>query len=345
MFLFLDPVSGTFCWDAPALAGEYNIAIQVTEWRNGVKIGSVVRDIQITVLGNCNNEQPEITVIDDTCVPAGQLLTFPVTATDLDGDVVTLTSTGTPYLVNNAAVFPLVSGTGSVTGNFNWGTTCDHVAAAPYKVFFVAEDNATPVKLSSFATTDVTVKAPPVNLLSATPQGNTISIDWNVSECANTNGYRIYRKSDSSLVNYSCCSDDTPISLGFELIGSTSSISDTAFRDSSGLAIGNNYCYIVVPIIGNGIEGCLSNQHCATLLKDVPVITHVTIHETNFTTGSDTVRWSKPTELDTLIQFPPPYYYEIYGDNRFTNATSLLFTSSTFNSIALEDSSFIHTGD
>ena len=41
----IDPVTGELRWDAPVLRGEYNVAIMVEEWRHGVKIGSVVRDM------------------------------------------------------------------------------------------------------------------------------------------------------------------------------------------------------------------------------------------------------------------------------------------------------------
>jgi len=42
-------ITGDFFWDSPPQQGEYNIAILVEEWRNGVKIGSVLRDMQIII--------------------------------------------------------------------------------------------------------------------------------------------------------------------------------------------------------------------------------------------------------------------------------------------------------
>lgn len=45
----LDSLSGDLLWDSPILAGDYNIAILIEEWRFGVIIGSVVRDMQIHV--------------------------------------------------------------------------------------------------------------------------------------------------------------------------------------------------------------------------------------------------------------------------------------------------------
>ncbi|MFA5781884.1 MAG: T9SS type A sorting domain-containing protein [Bacteroidales bacterium] len=45
----LDTLTGDLLWDSPILVGDYNIAILIEEWRFGVLIGSVVRDIQIHV--------------------------------------------------------------------------------------------------------------------------------------------------------------------------------------------------------------------------------------------------------------------------------------------------------
>ncbi|MFH1936689.1 MAG: gliding motility-associated C-terminal domain-containing protein, partial [Bacteroidota bacterium] len=77
--LVLDPVTGNLYWVTPPQQGEYNIAILIEEWRNGTKIGSVLRDMQIIVIA-CNNQPPVIEPLQDTCVEAGHTLTFPVTA-------------------------------------------------------------------------------------------------------------------------------------------------------------------------------------------------------------------------------------------------------------------------
>ena len=53
----IDPVTGDLRWDSPLLQGEYNVAFMVEEWRYGVKIGSVIRDMQILILA-CENDLP-----------------------------------------------------------------------------------------------------------------------------------------------------------------------------------------------------------------------------------------------------------------------------------------------
>ncbi|RIV17197.1 gliding motility-associated C-terminal domain-containing protein, partial [Fibrisoma montanum] len=42
--------TGELCWDAPGEEGQYNFAFIVEEWRNGVLIGEITRDMQIIVL-------------------------------------------------------------------------------------------------------------------------------------------------------------------------------------------------------------------------------------------------------------------------------------------------------
>ncbi|MEN8810729.1 MAG: hypothetical protein ABF272_04985, partial [Flavobacteriales bacterium] len=127
----IDPVTGTMCWLNPARLGEYNIAVLVTEWRNGVKIGSVLRDIQITVTV-CNNDPPLIRSIMDTCVVAGSSISIPVSATDPNfGDRITLTATGAPLTgVSNPGSFTSVSGTSPISSNFSWTTDCSNVRKA-----------------------------------------------------------------------------------------------------------------------------------------------------------------------------------------------------------------------
>lgn len=48
--LSIDPVSGDLIWKNPVYLGLYNIAIEIEEWRSGIKIGSVIRDMQFEVV-------------------------------------------------------------------------------------------------------------------------------------------------------------------------------------------------------------------------------------------------------------------------------------------------------
>ncbi|MBZ0242800.1 MAG: hypothetical protein K8F24_06275, partial [Bacteroidales bacterium] len=103
----IDEITGELRWETPLLQGEYNVAFMVEEWRQGVKVGSVVRDMQI-LIGACSNNPPEINTITDTCVVAGETLTFDAVAIDPDGNKLSLTASGGPFELplNPASIIP-----------------------------------------------------------------------------------------------------------------------------------------------------------------------------------------------------------------------------------------------
>jgi len=305
----MNPVSGEILWKSPKMQGEYNIAFLIEEWRNGLKIGYVTRDMQITIV-TCNDEAPVIVPIADTCVEAGDTLEFRVIATDADSNNIKLTAAGAPFEITDPAIF--TSPTDSVgrnTGIFTWITTCNHVRKNPYQVYFRASDNATPVNLFDLITMNIKVVGPAPENLIATPLGNTIQLNWNKNRCSNVTGYTIYRR--NGLYGYVAgyCETGVPAYTGYQLL-STLHTTDTIFVDNE-LSRGIDYCYMVVAIYPDGAESYASNEACAQLKKDVPVITNVSIQKTGTTDGKVYLAWSKPTELD-LIQAPGPYKYLIY---------------------------------
>ena len=66
------------------MVGEFNFTILISEWRNGYKIGSVIRDIQLTINNNCINNPPDISPIEDTCIKAGITLNINIQGVDQD---------------------------------------------------------------------------------------------------------------------------------------------------------------------------------------------------------------------------------------------------------------------
>ncbi|MCX6290745.1 MAG: gliding motility-associated C-terminal domain-containing protein [Bacteroidetes bacterium] len=318
--LTLNPVTGDLVWNSPVAAGEYNIAFLIQSWRDGTMICSIERDMQI-VIGTCNNNPPEITPMPDTCVIAGDTLSFAIHATDPDGDLVDLTSTGGPYMVTDPAVFtpPPFLAT-SVTGYFDWITQCHHIRKQPYHVQFKAEDNSTPVHLVDLKGRNIYVIGPAPTNPTANPSGNSIVVQWDPSVCSNAIGYAIYRKTGIYPGTIECpCQTGVPASTGYVFIDSVSGLNNTTYTDNdhgNGLIAGNEYCYIIVALYPDGSESCASPQVCSKLKKDLPVITNASVNTTDITHGSMYVAWSKPTELDT-VQFPPPYEYRVYHSNDF----------------------------
>jgi hypothetical protein len=128
------------------------IAVLVQEYRNGVLIGSVMRDIQVVVL-NCNNNLPTASLIPQNVVGGqlvnnriqvcpGQNLTFQFTASDPNaGDIITVTDNSAVAAPGSTITYS--NGTGnSRIGTFSW--TPSGTDAGLNTVTVTVQDNACP---------------------------------------------------------------------------------------------------------------------------------------------------------------------------------------------------------
>ena len=331
----INPLTGTLSWINPTYQGEYNVAFLIKEYRNGYFLGSITRDMQITI-SSCNNHPPVIEYMADTCIEVGDTLSFIVKASDVDNDVITLRATGGPLiLANGAATFPQPTfGLGYVQSLFRWIPLCEHVQLYPYQMVFKAKDDGSPVNLVDIKSRFIKVVAPSPKNLTATPKANHIELTWDPSYCSNAVGYDIYRHNGYLGYIPANCETGVPAWTGYVKIGSTNSHSDTSYIDNDngyGLIHGPQYCYMVVATFvddfGNaGAESYPSLETCASLIKDVPVITHVTVDTTDEVNGENTVIWSMPDQLDS-IQTPGPFKYLIYHNNTDLGQTMDLIDS------------------
>lgn len=344
----IDPVTGTITWISPPLAGEYNIAFIVREWRrrNGTwyEVGYVMRDMQITVVP-CNNQPPQISSENDTCVVAGTLLNFNVQASDPNSSqAVQLEALGQPFTLGTSpASFIGPSQGNPVNGVFNWNTVCAHVRTQPYLVVFNATDNGQPVQLQAYETMNIKVVGPAPQNPVATPVGNTIELQWDQSPCSNAVRYSIYRRSGQYGYTPDHCELGVPAYTGYVEVGTNEGVGNTSFTDTGDLVIGNQYCYMVVAIFPDGAESYASVEFCAILDRQVPVITKVSVGVTDVTQGVDTVEWSNAYDLDTIAR-PGPYRFNLYRGTGFTTANQLIWTSPDHPFLAHPDTSFIVTG-
>ena len=195
--------------------------------------------------------------------------------------------------------------------------------------------------LSSEDELNISVIAPAPQNLTANAIANTIELNWNKETCTNASGYNIYRK--SSFYGYlpTSCETGVPAYTGYALIATTNSIIDTSFIDDNnaqGLPSGNQYCYMVTAWFDNGAESQASNEACAQLPDDVPVITNVSVNNTDLSNGSIFLAWSKADDFDTLA-FAGPFRYDIYRADALTGGT-YTFIAST---LGLNDTSFVDT--
>ena len=349
----IDGVTGDLTWNTPQIAGEYNVAVRIEEWREvgGAlrKVGEVIRDLQIDVK-LCANQPPNILSMSDTCVLAGTTLEFGVMATDPDGDGISMTAAGGALSeVVHEAQF---SASGS-SGVFSWSPECAEVRAQPYQVVFRAEDLGNAVPLVDLETRNIPVISPPVENVAADAVGYTMNVTWTPNACVDdlTNplqmmgGYDVFRRlpDASSEWEPALCETGVPDGAGYDLVGSLDDLDAVGWMDETGLSFGVDYCYRVVTRYGDGALSLASEEACGRIRKDVPVMTRASVESTG-SADSVLVGWSPPSELDTVAA-PGPYQYALQGrpfsglEGEFVD----LWMSETQDELDLLDTVFWHT--
>ncbi|MCD4709765.1 MAG: hypothetical protein K8R52_02890, partial [Bacteroidales bacterium] len=250
--LFIDPYTGDLTWITPSDSGWFNIAIDVEEWRQGVKIGNIVRDMQIEVY-NTDNHAPVQTEPGDYCIEAGSVLAVDIVATDEDNDSIQQWATGGPFVVEESPATYTVDGSSATIGysraSFEWQTDPSHVRKQYYTVVFKAEDSHPETPLVSIRNMNIKVLGPSPDMPTLIPSSNSVTLNWQADTCLPVTGYQIYRKAGPAGYIPDTCTGGVPSETGFTLIGSTGSRLDTLFVDDnngSGLPQGNEYCYMIV---------------------------------------------------------------------------------------------------
>ncbi|MEN0004124.1 MAG: gliding motility-associated C-terminal domain-containing protein [Bacteroidota bacterium] len=337
----INPVTGDVTWNAPRKAGEYNIAIQMVSYRNGIPIDTVIRDMQILVQ-ECNNVPPEIeTEFDEICVVAGEVLEFDVTATAPlfeENQQVRLQAFGAPFeqFINPSTFTPEedVYVDDPLTKTFRWETTCEHIADQFYTVVFRAVDNAIGGTggLATLKSVRIKVVGPPPEDVQVDADGEQLTISWESPyDCEETineyfQGFTVWRREGPNDFPIDTC---TP---GLEGRGYVR-LNDVPMADiqderyvffDADVQRGKTYCYRVLAVFSrlsaSGqnfftlVESLPSEEVCEQLERTVPIVTQVTVEETDDTDGAIRVRWSKPDPeaLDTLETNPGPYRYELF---------------------------------
>lgn len=328
----IDPVTGTLVWDSPQVQGLYNVAILITEYRINpetgqvTEVGSVMRDMQITV-NSCNNQPPVIEQLPDTCIEAGQSLNFDISATDPNNNPVTLSAFGGPFeFDDNPATFSQFGPNN--TGTFSWNTTCEHVRLSPYQVVFKAMDvNPSEENLAAYSSMNITVVAPAPENPEANPQLGAIGLSWDESICQDATEYKIYRRAGMFGFEPDHCETGVPAYTGYELLATVEGLSNTTYLDEENISFGVGYCYMVVACFPDGAVSYASEEFCAEIAAEIPLITHNSVGATDENSGIDTLRWQRPFDLDTLDLFTGPYQYNVYRGDGYTNTPELIFTT------------------
>ncbi len=311
----VDSITGDLIWDTPADTGKYNVAMEIQEWRNGKKIGVVVRDMQIEVFST-DNKPPVNSEVKDRCVQTGDTIDFIFSATDVNNDPLSLKATSGIFQLSSCpATFTKIDSVpGYASARFRWIPCHASVRNQPYDIIFKSDDYNADIKLSDIHGMKIKVLGPPPELLKAIPEGKFIRLTWSDYGTNVIAGFSIYRKEGISSLMTDSCTSGVPASSGFIKVGyidGSSSVSFTDTDNGQGLQFGKEYSYRIVAVYPNGTESKSSNEISSMLVSGVPVIKNVSIRNTDPVNGSVFISWKKPGKLDT-IPANGPYEYLIY---------------------------------
>ncbi len=363
----LDARTGEFRWEFPPQIGEYNIAMRVNEWRNGVKINSIIRDMQILVR-NCNTTPPVIKVVDELCVVAGTTIRLPIEVNDKDvGQKVRLTATGGPFVEEDGAqlIAPTVFAPVPFEGELFWQTTCNHISGEYYQIVLKAIDNAfgDTFGLATLKTIRIKVVGPAVENLKAETEGtDQVKLSWDKPyDCDQTKddyffGFSVWRREQSYELPIDSCETGTLFPNYTRLVFSTreSSGNSYVFTDKN-LQPNTTYCYRVLAEFalktstGNPfrkVESLPSEEVCLMLRRDIPLFVKTSVDVTGTNSGAVSLRWTKPLlqDFDTLTLRPPyvtELYHRPYGAANFSAVANSRKTATTFKGWI--DTSFVYT--
>lgn len=314
--LYINPYTGDLTWITPSDTGIFNIAIDVEEWRSGVKIGNIVRDMQIEVY-NTNNHPPVQTEPGNYCIEAGNILALDIIATDEDMDSIKQWATGGPFVVEESKATYVVDtdsrDLGYSKAHFEWLTTCSHVREQYYTVVFKAEDNHFETPLVDLRNMNIRVLGPSPDMPDLIPGSNSVTVTWPADTCLPVTGYKVYRRIEPAAYVPDSCTTGLPRETGYELIGETGSRIDTIFVDDNkgqGLVQGNEYCYSIISVYPDGALSFPSPENCTPLVEGSPSILEASVID-HSSGGTIRLVWAKPRDLDT-IPATGPYEYVIY---------------------------------
>ncbi|MEL6592600.1 MAG: hypothetical protein AAFQ68_21055, partial [Bacteroidota bacterium] len=173
----VDPFTGLVTF-TPTQAQVGVVCILVEEFRNGVKIGEIVRDIQVNIAA-CTNAPPVVAPITNKIVAPGTTLCLNVSATDADNNNITLSAFSGLFPAN--ATFTQTSSVpGSATGQICISPTSAQVGQT-FSVTIEARDDDCPAVAIGSETFTVTVPA----VTCATSLNNSIT---NATDCNTADG-------------------------------------------------------------------------------------------------------------------------------------------------------------
>jgi len=326
--------------------------------------------MQILVLV-CDNSPPEINAKEQVCVVVGEELSLDIFISDPDiGQKVAVSASGGPFEIEgNMAV--LDAGPGGFQdqpyqAKLTWSPQCEQIREQPYTVIIKAVDNLfdTTGLVDLFAI-QITVLGPPPQGLDIKSVSDAFHLSWDLPYSCDTTvagnyfkGFSIWKRTGSNQFELDSCE------TGLDGRGYTRIVSNWKktregryYFEDHDISGEGSYCYRILgefalttpsgqPYLR--VVSIPSDEVCLRAKADRPLITKVSVEQTDVTNGSIRVKWigPDPTELDTSTFFGP-YRYEVMKASDI-NGTNFLpvpggsFSSSSFS--GLKDSMILDQG-
>jgi len=267
----VDPRTWIFTWNRPLNYGDYHFAFRISKYRNGVVVGWVSSEMQVSVINdNDGNIPPELDPIPDICVLAGTPITFKITGHDPNDDDLKFETSGLPYqLATNPATYkPDKVAKGKTSGTFTWNTKPSNLTKNIYRINYkITDTHPGAPSLSDVGVSLITLITPPVNNIFATQHQRGFYVRWDKTIMPNAIGYNIYRMEGPITAKFDSCT--MYFNSAFTLAGSVSGENTLTFFDNNfgkGLASGFTYCYVVTAVFDGGAESAPSTPYCTPLL-------------------------------------------------------------------------------
>ncbi|MEM9920463.1 MAG: gliding motility-associated C-terminal domain-containing protein [Bacteroidota bacterium] len=344
--IFFSELTGEFRWDSPQRLGEYNIAMYIIEYRNGNPIDTMIRDMQILV-EDCENMPPEIETIEEICVIAGESVSIDIRVTaplEESDQRVALEAYGGPLNLDiSPARLDVLPGFQDqpLRGVFRWQTACEHISDQFYTVTFRAIDDfriKDTLNLSSLHLLRIKVVGPPPEDVQTVEVDGEIEVSWeNPYVCEDAadeyfRGFSVWRREGSNNFPIDTCMPGLAgrgyIRLNTAL---TREIVDGRyFYLDTDIDKGRTYCYRILAEFAktsaggfpfNIVESLPSEESCVQLKRDIPLLTKVSVDQTDMTQGEMQLEWVLPQAdaLDTILN-PGPYRIELLRTDGFNNS-------------------------
>lgn len=362
----LDPITGDLVWMSPQIAGEYNIAFRVNEYRGGVLISSFIRDMQILVLV-CDNSPPDIEAIEEICVVAGESIEIIITISDPDsGQQVQVSASGGPFEIEgNMAI--LNDGPGGYQDPpfqaiLTWTPACEQIREQPYTVIVKAVDDFyDDTGLVDLFAIRIKVIGPPPLGLDIMNGDETLQLSWDLPYACDAaaenyfKGFSIWKRTGSNQFIPDSCETGLD-GRGYTKIAANwkNTKDGHYFFEDADITNEGSYCYRILAEFALStpsgqpylrVVSIPSDEVCLRSKADRPLITKVSVEQTDNSNGEINIKWiaPDPMALDTNL-FIGPYSYQLMrsggvSGTNFQPVAGALFTSTTFG--GLKDTMFL----